>query len=138
MRRSVLLLQEAAARSRKRGCLRVKGGDAFVSEGGDAAVGIPREWMPLVRQVSLEKREWVGVQLADTAYFSAHLPPAATVASVGRAEEILDEISAQVQRWKDTRFEAPKWVVLGVGANVWVLAEEEGRTGNVAWSRELQ
>ena len=102
------------------------------------AVGIPREWMPLVRQVSLEKREWVGVQLADTAYFSAHLPPVATVASVVRAEEILDEISVQVQRWRDSRLKAPKWVVLGVDANVRVLAEEEGRTGNVVWSREPQ
>ena len=138
VRRSVLLLQEAAARSRKRGCLRVKGGDAFVSEGGDVAVGIPREWMPLVRQVSLEKREWVGVQLADTAYFSAHLPPVASVASVGRAEEILDEISVQVQRWRDSRLKAPKWVVLGVDANVRVPAAEEGRTGDVVWSRELQ
>ena len=46
MRRSVVLLQEAAPRNRKGGSLRAEGG-AFVSGG-----------MPLVQQVSADRNDW--------------------------------------------------------------------------------
>ena len=114
------------------------GGEVYFSEGGDTAVGIPKAWAASVRRVAIDKQEWASVQLGETIYSTAHLPPVSNAASVGRAEEILQEMSAEISRWKAERRSPPKWVVLGVDANVRVLAEEEGRTGNVVWSREPQ
>ena len=108
VRRSVVLLQEAAPRGSGRKCLRVKGGDVYIAEGGDVAVGVPRAWTTLVRQVANDKKEWAGVQLGDTATFTAHLPPVGSPASVQRAEEILNDILEKVEELRASATKRPR------------------------------
>ena len=120
----VLLLQELP----KQRSARLQGGLLHAGRDTDTGVYVPNTFETLVLRERVNEKYWTAVQIADTAFISIHLLPAATQAVVMENVDTMEEITKLIQEWK-TGAKNIKYVVVGMDGNAGVQASQADVTG---------
>ena len=112
-------------------------GQSVACRCGDAGIVVPKHYVGMIRRAERPHAKWVAVQVSGTAFVSLHSPHVKAVASVEKAEELLQYTRCCLRDWR-RRARPPRFVVLGLDPNVRLLRGLEELTGEADASLSLQ